>query len=273
MKTMWTCILVLAGLLVVSGVRAAEDEGGLTIEVGNAITMGGLTVQDVEIDVETEAFNPRLGVEYSFAGSPVSIGADLALSENTFTGTWEGDDEGGDGSLDVERTDIGVYARLGSRDGVNLKVGYRNFSYEYSNGELAQYENGRLTERDENANATSDLTTGIDAELNLVFGEDFQVAFGIGYSFFMDAQYDWEYDQTVGGRTTHVVGSAELDAHSARFRPEISFLAAENLRVYLNYTVQASIWTGDFEGGDTEDYPALDLYSAAGVGVRYTFPL
>jgi hypothetical protein len=268
-------VVALLGVGLVFQAAAAENEGGgqLILSAGDAITFGGLKVKDVTIDVETEVFNPRLGAEYKFGGTAFAIGAEYAMSENSYTGEYSDNDSNGNGSFDVKRSDLGLYVRFGSRDNVNFKLGYRYFNFEFSNGELDQYENGILTEEDRNGEATGDLTTGIDGELNLALGDELQFALALGGSYFIDANYEWSYDkkgEDTGGAWQHVEGSATYDAYSARIRPEISFEPVDNLRIYLNYTLQASMWSADVDTDDFGDYPGLDLYSAVECGARLT---
>lgn len=257
---------VLAVGLVFIAAATARAESGLTLEIGTAVTLGEFTAEDTTIDVDTEYMNPMVGIELKLGDSPVSIGASYAQSENEFTGEWEDGAERGDGTINAERTDINVYARIGSRDGVNLRVGYRYFKYEFSDGLITIRENGRITEIDENAEANGDLTKGLDAELNLVAGTDVQFALAVGATYFVDAEYDWSYDKVEGGRRSREQGSATVDGYSARIRPEVSFLIGDQLRLFVNYTLQATTW--DAEPPSGEDYPGVDIYSAAMVGLR-----
>lgn len=253
--------------------NATDGKSSLSFEVGNAITFGKFTVEDTEIEVGTEAFNPRGSLEFNFGGTPFCLGIDFAISQNDFDGTYEDGEDTGKGSLDVDRDDFGAYMRLGSRESpVNLKLGYRYFKYEFSNGELDQFENGILVEWDREAEATGDLTKGIDAELNFVVGNNVQFALALGGSYFMDAKYKWSYIKTAPAEGIFdelVTGEMEMDAYSARIRPEFSFLATDNMRIFVNYTLQASIWEEDIEGTAANQYPAVDVYSAAMIGLRY----
>jgi hypothetical protein len=125
------------------------------------------------IDVETEYANPQGAVELKIGG-PFSIGASYAQSKNEFTGEWIGDDGDSNGSADAKRTDVNAYLRLGSRDSVNFRLGYRYFKYEFTDGLITSPE-----EIDRNGTAKGDLSTGIDGELNLVFGDKVQFGMGI----------------------------------------------------------------------------------------------
>ena len=258
---------VIIGAVLVGRAWAAEDRGKvLTLEVGDAVTLGNFTVEDTTIDVETEYANPQGCVELKLGNSPLSIGVSYAQSKNDFTGEWSGDIEDGDGAVTAERTDANAYIRLGSRDSMNLRVGYRYFKYDFSDGLIVQRENGVVTEVDKNAEASGDLTTGIDAELNFVFGDAVQFGLGIGGTYFMDADYTWEYDKVVGGSTTRQTGSATVNGYSARLRPELSFKAGDSLRIFVNYTLQGTTWEGTPDNG--KDYPGVDVYSAAAAGIR-----
>lgn len=250
-----------------SPVWAEGAEKRLTLELGDAVTLGKFTAQDATIDVGTTFMNPQGCIEFRLAG-PLSVGASYARSENNFSGEWsndEGDDA--DGSVDVERTDINAYLRLGSRDSVNLRLGYRYFKYEFSNGTISQRDAGVIDEIDRNAAAKGDLTKGIDAELNLVFGDTVQFGLGIGGTYYMDSEYSWEFDKVRPGHpTTHETGTATLNGYSARLRPELSFKAGDAIRIFVNFTVQGTMWEGTPDGG--EEYPGVDLYTAAAAGVR-----
>ena len=244
----------------------AGTKNTLTIEAGDAGTFGNFTLQDTKIDVDTTYGNPQGLVELQLGSSVLSIGASYAQSENGFTGAWKGDNEDGDGTINAKRSDANAFVRLGSRDSINLRVGYRCFKYKFTDGFITQRENGSVTEIDKNASADGELTKGVDAEFNLVFGDAVQIALGIGGTYFMDADYTWEYDQVQGGSTAHVTGSATLNGYSARVRPEISFKLGDNVRIFANFTLQATTWEGTPDNG--KDYPGIDMYSAVAAGVR-----
>lgn len=260
---MRSAVIVLAVVLaaVCSQVRAAEAKDKiLTVELGDAVTFGSFTAQDATVDVETEYANPQGAVELKIGG-PFSVGASYAQSKNEFTGEWSGDNGDSRGTVDAERTDMNAYLRLGSRDSINFRLGYRYFKYEFSDGLITS-----PGEIDRNGIAKGDMTTGLDGELNLVFGDQFQFGLGIGGTYFMDADYTWEYDKEVGGNTSHQTGSATVNGYSARVRPEISFKVNDSLRIFLNYTLQATMWEGTPD--NAKDYPGVDVYSAAAGGVR-----
>jgi len=56
-------------------------------------------------------------------------------------------------------------------------------------------------------------------------------------------------------------------------RPEITYKVCDQLRLTLDYTLSASVWEGDTDEADIEDYPGVDMYSAFNFGIEYTFPL
>jgi hypothetical protein len=201
-------------------------------------------------------------VELVFAG-PLAVGASYATSENDFTGEWEDEDDSGDGEVTAERTDMNAYVRLGGRDSVNLRLGFRSFKYEFSDGEIRQSSG----EVDRNCQAEGELTTGADAELNLLFGDEVVFGVGVGASFFPDAEFTWEFDKYEGGSFVgRQGGKATVNAYSARVRPELSVKVNDSVRVFCNYTVQGTAWEETPDGG--EDYAGVDVYSAAAVGVR-----
>lgn len=245
---------------------AAEDGSQIIIELGDAMTFGDFTYEDTTIDVSEEFMNPRGSAEFRFGGTSLAIGGEYAQSKNTFDGEYEDSD----GTLDAERTEYVLFARLGHKNGTNLRVGYRNFKYDFSDATIHQ-DNG---ETDVNGKATGKLATGIDAELTLAVGSDLQFALALGATYFTDAEYDWSYTAIGGPNPGFHAGTAKLDAYSARVRPEISFAAGKNLRVFVNGTVQASTWDiSQSEDDASPDYPGVDIYSAIGAGIRYTIPM
>lgn len=262
----WLAFVVLfLGYVGVGQVHAGDST--VHVDVGNAITMGSFTYEDATIDVGTKVINPRLSAESSLGILPFGVGVEFAKSENGFDGEYDSSD----GTIDVERTEMGLYARFGNPNGSNFKIGYKNFKYDMSNGDITKRNsNGVVTENDINGTATGALSTGIDAELTLAAGSEVQFAVGLGASYFMDAEYDWSYTAVGGSNPGYKTGSATLDAISVRVRPEMSFAINEQLRIYFNATLQASAWTGDLPE-DGADYPGVDIYSAVAGGIRYTF--
>jgi hypothetical protein len=247
--------------------KAKSDDGSqIIVELGDAMTLGEFTYEDTTIDISEEIFNPRGGIEFRFGGTPFSIGGEYAQSENTFDGEYEESD----GTMDVERTEYVAFLRLGHKNGTNLRLGYRSFEYDFSDAIIHQ-DNG---ETDIDGEASGDLTTGYDAELTLAIGSDVQFALAVGGTYFTDAKYEWSYTAIGGPNPGFHAGSAKLDAYSARIRPELSFAAGENLRIFVNAMVSASTWQIDEDDDEaTPDYPGVDVYSAIGAGIRYTFGL
>jgi hypothetical protein len=241
-----------------------RSRGELIVEASDAVTLGKLTYDKVTVNIKQSYVNPRVMAEYRFGGTALSLGGEFSKLKNDYDGTFEYSD----GSMTMDRTDWTLFARLGYRDSVNLRVGYRNFAYDVKDAILNQRDNGVLTEQDTNGTAKGDLTTGIDAELNLVFGEKVQVGLSLGGTYFIGAKYDWAYDAAPGG---HKTGTAKVDAYSARIRPELAFLLADNLQLFVNYTLMATMWKGREVGNTNTDYPAYDVISAVGVGLRYSF--
>ncbi|OGV68921.1 MAG: hypothetical protein A2283_16745 [Lentisphaerae bacterium RIFOXYA12_FULL_48_11] len=250
------------GVLAVSVGMVTVASAEVIVDVSDAFTAGKFTYDDATIKVKSSAANPRGSLEYRFNDTPFAIGVEYATSKNEFDGEYEDSD----GTLEMERTEYVAYVRLGGRNSTNLRLGYRNFEYDITDAVIDQYEGGTLVEQDINGIANGAMATGIDAELNLIFGDKITFGVGIGYTFFTGAEYTWEYDAIPGG---HQVGSAELDAHSLRIRPEVSFEAMENLRLYVNVMLAATAWEGTPDDG--KDYPGFDVYSAAAVGLRYSF--
>lgn len=264
-------VMLLAGIFgafVVSAQAADEKGNQIIIEVGDAITFGTFNYEDAEIEVTKEAFNPRLSGEFRFAGTPLSVGGEYAQSKNTFDGTYEDSD----GTIDVERQEMVAFVRLGHKDDTNIRLGYRKFKYDFSNADIHQYDGGRLVEEDKNGEATGDLKTGLDAEITLAIGTEVQFSLMLGGTYFQKAKYSWAYDKYIGGRNTgRQTGSAELDALTVKIRPQLSVKISDALRVFVNGTMAASAWEGTPDG--EADYPGVDLYSAIGLGVQFTFDM
>jgi len=246
-------------VLAVSVGMVAVASAEVIVDVSDAFTAGKFTYEDTTVKVKSSAANPRGSLEYRFNDTPFAIGVEYASSKNDF----EGEYEDSDGDLTMERAEYAAYVRIGKRDSVNLRLGYRNFEYDITDGDIRQSSG----EHDIHGIANGKMTTGIDAELNLLFGEKVTFGVGIGYTFFTGAEYTWQYDIENGPQNQ--AGSAELDAHSLRIRPEISFETMENLRIYLNVMLAATAWEGTPDNG--KDYPGFDVYSAAAVGLRYSF--
>ncbi len=266
------CMAVVMTALLGAGMASAQDAGKLVVDLANGMTFGKFTYEDTTIDIESEIFNPRVGVEFQFADSVLAIGGEFSMSDNTFTGEYKGGNDDGEGTVDVERTEYAAYVKLRPSDNFGLRVGYRSFKYDLSNADIIQRENGIVTERDMNGTATGDLTTGIDAQLNLGIGDGFRVGLMLGYTYFMDAEYEWAYDEVIGGVTTPKAGKATADAHSVRIRPEVSIAVSDNIRIYADYTLWVTAWSADVNDNDPE-YPGYDLYTGVGVGVRCALPL
>jgi hypothetical protein len=241
-----------------------RNTGELIVEASDAVSLGKFSVQDVTVKIKQSYVNPRAVAEYRFGGTALAIGGEFSKMKNDYDGTYEFSD----GSLTMDRTDWTVFARIGYRDSVNLRLGYRNFQYDITDAIINQRDGGVLTERDTNGTATGELTKGIDAELNLVFGEKVQFGLSLGGTYFIGAKYTWAYDANPGG---HKTGNATVDAYSGRIRPELAFMLADNLQLFVNYTLMATAWEGREITNTKTDYPAYDLMSAVGAGLRYSF--
>ena len=242
--------------------KAGSDAAQIIVELGDAVTFGEFTYDDATIEVSEEFFNPQGSIEFKFAGTPISLGAEFMMSENEFTGEYDD----GDGSVDAERQKLVAFIRFGSKNGSYLRLGYANASYDFSNARISMP--GELITDGE---ASSDMTTGADAEINLALGSTVQFALALGASYFIDAEYDWSYMSSVNGAQS---GEAEADTISVRVRPELSFEVTDNLRVFVNGTLQGTTWDVDEDTDDaTPDYVGIDVYSAVAGGIRYTFGL
>ena len=252
----------MAALMVVLAFPAGAQAGGrLMVELGNAFTMGNFTYEDATIDIESSSSNPRGAIEWQPANSTISLGAEYLSSKNSYSGEYED----GDGTLDMERTEWGLYVRFGDRERTNFRIGYRNFKYDISNAIIND-----PPDRDVDGTATGDMTTGVDAELTLAGGDTIRFALSIGASYFLDADYQWSYLETAGDEPGPHSGTASLDAVGLRLKPEISFRASPNLVLFVNGTLAASTWIGDVDD-DNPDYAGVDIFSGVGVGLRYYF--
>lgn len=258
----WTLTALVGWALPVQAVD--RDRGELIVEASDAVSFGRFHVEDVTIRIKESYANPRAVAEYRFGGTFLALGGEFSRLENDYDGTYRYND----GSLTMDRTDYTLFARLGYRDKLNLRVGYRNFRYEIKDAVVNQRDNGVLTEQDTNGTAKGELSKGVDVELNCVFGDRVQLALSLGGTYFIGAHYTWDYDANPGG---HHSGTATVDSYSARFRPELALKLTDHLQLFVNYTLMAAAWKGREITNTTTDYPAYDLISAVGVGLRYDF--
>lgn len=241
---------------------ADSDTAQVIVELGDAMTFGEFTYEDTTIEVSEEFNNPQGSIEFKMEGAAIAIGAEFMKSENEFTGEYDD----GNGELNAERQKLVAFIRFGNKNASYLRLGYCNFSYDFSDAVVV-----RPGELITDGEASADMTTGVDAELNLAVGSSVQFAIALGASYFMDAEYDWSYMSSVDG---FQVGSAEADTFSVRVRPELSFGLTDNFRVFVNGTLQGTTWDVDEDQDDsTPDYVGVDVYSAAAAGIRYTFGL
>lgn len=245
---------------------SAQGKAGVVLEAADAITLGSFTYQDAKVDISQEFFNPQGSAEFYFPGGTFAVGLLYAQSENNFDLDYDNGEKRLDGSLDVERTTLMPFLRLGRRDGINLRLGYNMFEYEFTNGALDETRNGVLTKQIRDGYAKGDLATGIDAEFSLVFGDRFQFGLVLGGTYFMDAKYEWRYRDDLNGGAIST-GTAELDAVTLRLAPEISYEVAEGWRLFARYQIAGTSWIGNDEDVD-EDYAGVDVMSAAYVGLR-----
>lgn len=254
--------------LVLAGSSAHGGDGGISVEAGSTMLFGSFTYQDATVDISQELFNPRASIELMLPKTPLSVGVAYATAKNGYTLEYDNGEKVLNGSLDIKRTDLTPFLRLGSADGVNLRIGYRMFNYKLSNGAFDETKNGVLTRKISDGTAEGDLSKGVDAELNLMFGGRFKAGIMLGGSYFMDAKYDWMYKDDLNGGSIET-GTATLDAVSLRLAPQISFAIVEDLRLELNYCVSATSWIGNKDDVE-EDYAGYDIVTAMTVALRYT---
>ena len=235
----------------------------MILEAADGITLGNFNYQDAEVDIDTEFFNPQGSAEYYFPGGAIALGILYAQSENDYDLDFDDGDTRWDGSLTAERTTILPFLRLGKRESINLRLGLNIFEYEFSDGTLDKTEDGVTTHIREGY-AKGDLATGIDAELSLLFGDQFQFGLILGGTYFIGAEYEWTYlDADTGLRE---YGTAELDAVTFRLAPELSFEVAEGWRIFARYQLAGTTWLGSKD--EDEDYAGVDVFAAAVVGLR-----
>lgn len=273
MKWLWVCV---AMCLFAAGAAQAGTASRVTLDVGNAFTFGEFTYDENTIDVESEMFNPRGNIEFQFGGTPLAFGAEYLKSENGFSGEYEEEDgDAGDGELDVERNEFAFYLKLIPSYNFNIRFGYRNFEYDITDANITQINNGVITEQDLNGIANAELATGVDGQINIIIGSPRSVnlALGLGYTYFIDGEYAWEYDLWENGVFQgRRMGEATANAHSVRVKPELSVPLTENLRIYVRGELAATAWDADLEDDDPS-YPGYDIFMGAVAGVRYGFGL
>jgi len=246
----------------------------MIFEAGTNISLGKFTVKDTTIDSNTSIFNPSLSFEYQLPSGKIAAGTAFSRIKNKMFGEWTKNDKDGSGSYEVDRKEFSLFLRLGS-DSTNLKAGYCYFGYKFDEGSIDMTSNGTTVEEIRNASAESKMKKGLFAEINVSAGERFRFALGLKYAYFFKAEYKLIYDKRVlvpSVTETSVNATAKLSAHSVRIRPELSFLAIDDFRVFVNATIAASIWTGEISiFDDLNSYPGVDAYSGIGAGVRYYF--
>ncbi len=257
------CSVVCLGLALALPTWAGEN-GGLILEAADAITAGNFNYQDAEVNIDAEFFNPQGSAEYYFPGGAFALGILYAQSENGYDLDFDDGDTRWDGSLDVERTTILPFVRLGKRESINLRLGLNMFDYEFTDGILDKTEDG-VTTHIRNGYAKGDLSTGIDAELSLLFGEQFQFGLILGGTYFIGAEYEWTYLNADTGQWDS--GTAELDAVTVRLAPELSFEVADGWRLFARYQIAGTTWLGSKDDED-EEYAGVDVFAAAIVGLR-----
>jgi hypothetical protein len=256
-------------LLICNACFTTAGYGGMvTIDAGTAVTTGRFSFQDITVDMSREIFNPFVSVEYRFSGTEFSIGLLYAGSQNRFELDYNDGDLVLTGSIDAERREFLPYVRFGKRDRSNFRFGYRMFNYTFSNGELDEIENDILTKLIRSARAEGRLSSGFDAELNMVFGDVFQFDIMIGGTYFFDAEYEWEYNNILTDSAVQT-GGTDLEAASIRVAPGFNYRIGDSLRLFGKYRIQATSWMGS--GDDVEEYAGRDIMTAIVIGARYSF--
>ncbi len=265
-------------VLVLCCLTPAAWGASVVVDGTTAITMGEFKIDQVTLNMDSNVFNPAISAEYRLGEAEVlGIGAGFARSKTDMSGEWDSSSgKHSEGDITVERTSFDVFVRWIPTPFLNLRAGFRSFKFEYTDGLLEEWDaDGNLTERAENAVATAKLKTGFDGEANLVFGKSFQFRLGAGASYYPDAEYEWEYDKTTfpDEEEEHVANGATYNAYSARFTPGLAFAVNENLMVTADYSISATLWKGDTEDGDIENYPGFEVFTGLLLGVEYRHPL
>lgn len=267
---MQKALVFMFALILLFGSLAIAHDGYFVIEGGTAITMGKFSYLDYTVDISKEFFNPRLSLEYVFPDSDMSIGFLFSNTKNSFDLEYDDGKKNIDGTLDVKRTEILPFFRLGPHDRHSLRLGFRMFNYKFSDGAWLEYRDGSLTKNAIDGKAEGKLSTGLDAELNLNFGNEFKFNLMLGASYFFNAKYNWEYYDLLAGRRE--TGDAKLNALSIRFSPGLSFQVMDNMRISANYIIEATSWLGS-KDDEHEEYAGVDIVSAILLKVKYVFDL
>lgn len=252
---------------------AADDRSRLTLDFGNSFTFGKVSYKDVTIEGDSGSFNPRAALELKFGGWPLAVGGEYIASDCEFSGEYEDDDgEIGRGSLNIEHNEFTIYLKFVPWYNFNLRLGYRNFDYDITDANIDRYRNGSLYKTYASGSTHAQLDSGIDAQAVFIIGSPRSVNLGLllGYTYFVDGEYEWEYIETLHGHSRSYSGSATANAHSVRIRPELSIPLGENFRIYANIEAAATAWDADVADDDPE-FPGYDFFVGATVGLRYGF--
>ena len=254
---------------------AGLKKTSMIVEVGNIVTFGKFSVKDKTVKIHTESINPMLGFEYLFKNGRWGAGIDLSKTQNKITGSYNDENEDGEGAYRVTRRELSLYSRYIVSETLSLKLGYCYFNYNFKEGEIEMREGGSVVKRITEFEAESKMKKGIMAEINFTGGKIFQFALGLQYKYFFGADYKLDYKEEVNppGTKVSVEETASLSAHSARIRPEFSFLPLENMRVFVNVTIAGSYWVGGDTGifDDLKAYSGVDIYTGIAGGIRLYF--
>ena len=235
------------------------------VEAGNRAAFGTFSAYDATVSISEGTVNPFGSIEFAI-NERFSIGAYVATVGNRFDLEFENDRKVLDGQLSVSRRDILPFVRLGHIDGTNVRVGFRNFRYEFTDGDLNEFvKSGSRTRVYTDAQAEGAFARGVDAELNLRNSGRMQFGVTLGAAFFPGGEYSWRYNEVGVGPAN---GSLTTNTLSARAEPNVGYMITPGLRIFANYRIEATSWLVD-ENGEGEQYAGQDIMTGLGFGLRY----
>lgn len=244
-------------------------------EAANGLSFGKFCAEDVTAEIDLSFFNPTIGAEYRFHDNQFGVGAAFLFNDDSFYGEWDGKDKRYYGDLDVERKLFDLYFRFIPVTWFNARAGYRYYNSDFKNGKLTKYEDGFKREDIYDATAEADLKAGLDLEINFIFGHKYQFRFGLGYDRFFSGDYSYQYKRKVYRKDGSVEkeetksGAFSYDASGVRFIPEFGWMINDEWRLFGRYQLSMTLWNGETDDWDVEDYPGFEISSIFFIGVQY----
>lgn len=265
--------------------KEEEKEPQLILSFYDAIYLGSMSVKDVTINIEPSMFNPFVGLEFRFKEREFGVGIELGMGENKFDGTWEGKsgDENRkiDGELTINRKRADLFFRFLPTQKFNVRLAYRYYQLEFKNGALQKYRqrNGQWEKYEDakEAEATGDLATGLDFEMNFYAGNYFQFHCQLGLSYFFSGKYEYSYqlwqEGDPPGQYTLEKGKATENSFALRLMPGFMLNLNKNLSIFLEYQLYLAIWQGDVDKAEIKDFPGVELSNALILGCNLALNL